>query len=188
MNLECGSSSLSEVDVLDGLFDDGLIEFVYRQCRGGAYACVESDLAGRGMRNLSWVSEDVDPGVCSLILRAAEQSARYGARVRRFTPYRRYVNAFKHGDAPLRHRDTGDSSDVTVLYYANDVWDPDWGGETMFYDGAGEVTMAVVPRPGRIVVFHGDLIHSARAPRVLFSHYRYSIAIKLAAHDSAIHR
>src|SRR6202167_824465 len=43
---------------------------------------------------------------------------------------RAYVNSAVYGDSYYIHRDSPeDSNDVTVLYFANLHWQPDWGGE-----------------------------------------------------------
>lgn len=53
---------------------------------------------------------------------------------------------------------------LTILIYTtrhNGHWEPMWGGETMFYDQAGEVVAAVRPQPGRVVMFDGTIVHRA---------------------------
>jgi hypothetical protein len=61
----------------------------------------------------------------------------------------------------------------TLLYYVNNKWDKDWGGETLFCNSKGEVEMAVEFRPNRIVVFDNSLMHKP-APISLSSYpYRY---------------
>ena len=46
---------------------------------------------------------------------------------------RAYVNCAVYGDSYCIYRDSPeDSNDITVLYYANLNWQPDWGGETIF--------------------------------------------------------
>lgn len=61
----------------------------------------------------------------------------------------------------------------TMLYYVNNKWDKDWGGETLFCNSQGEVEIAVEFRPNRVVVFDNNLMHKP-APISLSSYpYRY---------------
>ena len=51
--------------------------------------------------------------------------------------YHMIINANNFGDATTVHTDISkDKSDpegyFTILYYANDEWDPNWVGETVF--------------------------------------------------------
>ena len=93
--------------------------------------------------------------------------------------YRAYVNRFARGDAPGAHRDARLGSEhVTALVYANDAWQRDWGGETIFYTEDHEIRRAVRPRPGRMILFLGGLIHSARPPLPSHGGPRYTVALK----------
>lgn len=51
------------------------------------------------------------------------------------------------------------SKGKTLLYYVNDRWDRNWGGETLFADETGETEYAVEYKPGRIVVFDNSIEH-----------------------------
>lgn len=51
---------------------------------------------------------------------------------------------------------------ITAVIYCNPEWDLAWGGETLIFDEAGEVTHAVRPRPGRVTLIMGDPLHVAR--------------------------
>ena len=67
----------------------------------------------------------------------------------------------------------------TVLYYANHSWEFNWGGETLFLNEQGsEIVAAVIPKPGRIVIFDGNIGHSARPPSILASCARMTVALK----------
>jgi SM-20-related protein len=52
---------------------------------------------------------------------------------------------------------------VTVLVYCNREWNLAWAGETVFFDDQNEITSAVMPKPGRIVVADGDPAHVGRS-------------------------
>lgn len=96
-----------------------------------------------------------------------------------YRPYRAYTNVASYGDMLFTHVDcTPDQHDLTALWYMCSTWDIEWGGETMFYDAAGEVACAVTPRPGRLVVFDGAILHAGRPPNRICYGPRYTFAIK----------
>lgn len=96
---------------------------------------------------------------------------------------RAYVNSAVYGDSYYIHRDCPErSNNVTVLYYANLIWQPDWGGETIFYKDDNDAVLAVSPRPGRLVISRGAILHRATVPAQECYEARLTIAYKL---DSA---
>lgn len=96
-----------------------------------------------------------------------------------FRPYRAYTNVASYGDMLFTHTDClPEQGDLTALWYLCDRWDIEWGGETLFFDGAGEVACAVIPRPGRLVVFDGAITHVGRPPNRICYAPRYTFAIK----------
>lgn len=95
---------------------------------------------------------------------------------------RMYVNAYNFGDCPTVHADSDDEGFYTVIYYANNDWSYDWSGETVFYNQAKtDITKAVYPTPGRIVLFDSRIPHVARTPSRSCPFVRYTIALKLKA-------
>jgi SM-20-related protein len=91
--------------------------------------------------------------------------------------YRAYCNRLRYGDVSLAHADSGPPS-LTALYYANARWEDAWGGETMFHGREGEATIAVAPRPGRIVIFDGRVTHKGGPPSRVCRGARLSVAVK----------
>jgi SM-20-related protein len=51
---------------------------------------------------------------------------------------------------------------VTAILYCNTDWQLAWAGETVVFDRHGDITAAVIPRPGRIAIIRGDPLHAAR--------------------------
>lgn len=101
-----------------------------------------------------------------------------------YRPYRAYTNVASFGDMLFTHTDClPDQHDLTALWYLCDRWDVEWGGETMFYDTDDEVAVAVVPRPGRLVVFDGAIKHAGRPPNRICHAPRYTFAIKFERVD-----
>lgn len=102
---------------------------------------------------------------------------------RRLEVYRIYTNAVMFGDAAFVHRDSCDNEHVTALVYPNPEWSSELGGETIFYDEGGEIVEAVEPRPGRLCLFHGSIMHKGSPPGRLFWGARYTTAFKFAPED-----
>lgn len=53
---------------------------------------------------------------------------------------------------------------VTLLLYLDDEWERDWGGETLFLDGATDAGIFVRPRAGRAVLMEQDVLHRVSPP------------------------
>jgi hypothetical protein len=99
---------------------------------------------------------------------------------------RAYVNHSVYGDMYYTHRDCSAwRNHVTVLYYANLEWQIDWGGETIFYNDDNDAQLVVSPRPGRIVVGRGAILHRGTVPTRQCFQERLTIAYKLLSIDPA---
>lgn len=95
-----------------------------------------------------------------------------------FHLFRSYINMSHYGDLEYPHRDCSvKGTDVTVLYYVNRKWDNVWGGETLFYE-KGDTKFAVLPQPGRFVVFPGAIEHIGSIPTRACNESRFSLALK----------
>jgi SM-20-related protein len=93
-----------------------------------------------------------------------------------------YVNSSVHGDTYYAHRDCDEvSRNITVLYYGNLAWHADWGGETLFFNDKQDAEVAVTPRPGRLVVSRGAILHRGGVPSRVCDEQRLTIACKLRA-------
>ncbi len=96
-----------------------------------------------------------------------------------YRPYRAYTNVASYGDMLFTHTDClPGQHDLTALWYLCERWDIEWGGETVFFDAQDEVAYAVMPRPGRLVVFDGAIKHVGRPPNRICYAPRYTFAIK----------
>jgi hypothetical protein len=60
------------------------------------------------------------------------------------------------------------------------VWEPDWGGETIYYDDDNDAQVVVSPRPGRLLVSRGAILHRGSVPTRDCHEARLTIALKLA--------
>ena len=98
----------------------------------------------------------------------------------RYRVYRSYVNVSHFGDMLFTHTDClPDAHELTALWYVCPRWDHEWGGETMFYDSAHDARAAVTPKPGRLAIFDGAILHAGRPPSRICLVPRYTLALKL---------
>ncbi|HJR13321.1 MAG TPA: 2OG-Fe(II) oxygenase [Rhodanobacteraceae bacterium] len=58
-------------------------------------------------------------------------------------------------------------------------WNAEWGGETLFYNSNMDAEAVVTPKPGRLVVFDGNITHVGRPPNRICYAPRYALAFKL---------
>ena len=77
--------------------------------------------------------------------------------------HRVLYNCFRYGDSAQLHIDGNSEDAVSFMVYGNKMWDFSWGGETVFIEDE-EIGAAVIPKPGRLVIFPGSMIHGGRAP------------------------
>lgn len=84
---------------------------------------------------------------------------------------RMYVNCFAPSENPYFHTDGEDG--ITFLYYPDQGWKLDDGGETQFYIN-GEIR-GITPESNRMVYFDASILHRATTFR---DRHRFTIAIK----------
>lgn len=95
---------------------------------------------------------------------------------------RQYVNYSTSDTADLIHADcnTFQEGVYTILQYANYNWDPNWHGETIFYDSNSvDAIFTSTVKPGRVLVFDSVLMHSATTPSKIAEFPRFTIATKI---------
>jgi Rps23 Pro-64 3,4-dihydroxylase Tpa1-like proline 4-hydroxylase len=67
---------------------------------------------------------------------------------------------------------------IVLLYYVNKHWKHEWAGETLFYnDDLSEVECASIYKPGRIVVFDGEIPHTIRPQSINAPVYRFTLSL-----------
>lgn len=78
-----------------------------------------------------------------------------------------YINGNTYGTEGYPHIEVfGRRRDwqYTALIYCSRAWKPEWAGETVFFDDNDEICAASLPKPGRALVFRGNIKHVARSP------------------------
>ena len=84
---------------------------------------------------------------------------------------RMYINCFAPTECPYFHTDG--QNGITFLYYPQDTWDIDMGGETQFV--VDDEIKGIFPIPNRMVMFDANILHRATTFR---STHRFTLAIK----------
>lgn len=90
--------------------------------------------------------------------------------------YAKGIDAQSYGDFQIPHTDIANG--LTVLYIVNNKWLEEWHGETVFYDQDREPIHIVAPKPGRLLVFPGDILHRGGSPSRKCFEQRLSVAFK----------
>jgi hypothetical protein len=143
------------------------------------YQFIDSDRSDTNLvRHLVHYFDEDDherqPSLVSLIQLASEFLGEKGIRTNGLE--RVYANFNLFGDFQFTH----DDGDVwTALVFVNSRWNQDWGGEFLIYeDGEQPIALAVPVRPGRMVIFDGQLEHRGGVPSKFCVEARISVAIK----------
>jgi len=88
---------------------------------------------------------------------------------------RSWITCTTHLSEFYVHTDAGtDKNPITILYYVNNEWNKEWGGETIFYNDKNEPELILEFLPGRLVIFDSTILHKAlpmtlRAPPFRFT-------------------
>jgi SM-20-related protein len=177
-----------ELFICDNIIEPMMVKQVGTLVRSLHY--VRKEKSRPGVPGLAAVSDipaeriAVDP-----FLRQIRQAVERIIPDERFSDQRAYVNCSVHGDGYYAHRDCGlHEHHVTALYYANLEWEPDWGGETIYFNDEEEAELAVLPRAGRLVIARGAILHRGNVPTRACYEERYTLAYKLkspGAHNPA---
>ena len=103
----------------------------------------------------------------------------------KYSCFRSYCNLANYGDMLMIHRDCDPAKRnvVTALWYVCHRWEPDWGGETLFFNENGDAEFVVTPKPGRLVVFDGAIQHVGRPPNRICYEPRFTLALKFLRED-----
>jgi hypothetical protein len=67
---------------------------------------------------------------------------------------------------------------LSVIYYVNLDWRPEWAGETILYnEDSTDIIYACMYKPARLLIFDGSTPHSIRPQSMDAPHYRLSLAL-----------
>tara|TARA_B100000287_G_C20203597_1_gene611066 strand:- start:42 stop:524 length:483 start_codon:yes stop_codon:yes gene_type:complete len=160
---------MSSIEIRDNFLEQADAQRVLEYCVRSPYTYGEVD-----------TPQTPPTGMVHEIQRDEDIYKLFESRIRNFKPglkklnlYRMYVNCFSPSENPYFHTD-GDKG-VTFLYYVNDQWTLNEGGETQII--INDEIRGVLPLPNRIVGFNANLLHRATSFR---SMHRFTLAVKFA--------
>lgn len=166
--------------VVDGVCDDQFVLMAHHFLSGLGFTLSDYDTEEtKHMRH--WKHEldlnnlTTTPVLPALISRIVAVTTEVNNR-RKLLLNRIHCNVHLYGDLQYPHTDL--KPGVTALYFANPHWEVNWMGETVFYNRDGEPLYAVIPKPGRLLVFDGEIAHRGGVPSRECSEPRISLAIK----------
>ena len=98
-----------------------------------------------------------------------------------------YANGYPSGAEGGLHLDSNISTHCTVIYYPHFSWDPNYAGETVFFNQDGtDIVASVYPKPNRLLVFPGVIPHVARGVSRLCQELRITLMFKTAGLEDDI--
>lgn len=170
-----------EIFVFDGLVPTPEFLPYARAIPRAAFTRTETARPDSDVRH--WVCEMPLENLPDTVLWHATEEAVLTVRANeRYRPYRVYTNYASFGDVLLTHVDAlPNARELTALWFLCESWETEWGGETLFYDDAGDAQLAVSPKPGRLLMFDGAVRHAGKPPNRNCPVGRYTFAIKLRA-------
>lgn len=144
------------------------------------YNSSESEIQNLSDKRLGSVLTEDDPVLNSIFSKERLEIIKEYIPQNLYTHWRSYINLGIVSDSHKIHVDDFSiGGGFTLLYYANRNWDPDWGGETLFYDDKREEIKFVSPFvPGRIIIFDSSIPHSAKPQHLNGPTYRFTVACK----------
>jgi SM-20-related protein len=174
-----------ELLVLDGVISVADARLLGQSLEALPYRKTERDVPGDRMRGFV---ANFDVARCrehTFVVAIERLIARYLPK-ERFSLWRMYCNNNVYGDMSRPHRDSPPRArDVTALLYASPVWRPEWAGETIFYDKAGDAVACVAPRPARVALFRSAIVHRNGVPSRECYEPRLVVALKYLAERRA---
>lgn len=94
-----------------------------------------------------------------------------------------YANAHTYGLEGAIHRDHREGKKgLTAIIYMHPIWSLSWSGELMlFSNDHSTIINTISPKPGRLVLFNGDIPHVAKSPSRECPFLRISLVFKTVA-------
>ncbi|MDI1264382.1 MAG: 2OG-Fe(II) oxygenase [bacterium] len=173
------------VYIVDGLFAPDLVRVLHEALRKLEFSLIEYDtVETKNQRDWSheFSLEALDQTPLLRVWRdtvVAKTNELFPGRSAALA--RVHCNNQFYGDLQHAHHDLNPG--VTALYFANAEWKPDWQGELVFFDRNEEPFHAVAPKPGRVVIFSGHILHRGGVPSRVCFEPRLSVAFKFTADE-----
>ena len=85
------------------------------------------------------------------------------------------INLTKNMDVNFTHTHP---NQIVFLYYPNLTWNPEWGGETVFYkDDYKDILKSNIYLPNTAIVFDGSIPHTIKSQNILGPSYRFTMSL-----------
>lgn len=164
--------------IVDGLFKENEIKEWYSELKALSYSLSDYDTENTAFSR-HWKSEwdvkqnDLDQFllVSKILATTNDYFPQFKSKLNRI-----HSNLHLYGDLQFPHVDC--EKGCTAIYYANSDWDPNWTGETIFFNSQKEAIYAIAPKPGRVVIFDGTILHRAGVPSRQCFEPRITLAFK----------
>jgi len=89
---------------------------------------------------------------------------------------RSWINVLTPHHVPRMHPDNFKPGSVTILYYINMKWDPDWDGYTVWRtEDLSSIEFMADFVPGRIAMFDSNIPHKATVPSLDAPAFRFTL-------------
>lgn len=155
---------MAMITVIDNFLTSDQKDFVIEYCENASYHYGEVDR--KGLVPTGMVHEiDETRDIYELFRYKTEQLVS-GMELNRM-----YINCFAPSENPYFHTDWKDG--ITFLYYPDQRWNLDDGGETQFV--VNDEIRGIFPTPNRMVMFEGNILHRATTFR---DRHRFTLAVK----------
>lgn len=169
-----------EVRVYDGLLGREDILALTAMLDDGAFTRTESARADTAAVRHWVLNIPLEVGTRLPVYAPMMEAIRDIAAGKPYRSYRCYCNHASFGDMLFTHTDCDPATrDFTALWYIAPEWDVEWGGETLLFNKDRDAEVAVSPRPGRLLMFDGTILHAGRPPSRVCYAPRYTLAYKL---------
>ncbi len=166
------------VFVFDGLIDKSVNDEIYKALTTAPFTRTERARPETDAYR-HWVYNMPLDKARHLPLVVAAQQAIDSLFEEKYRLYRCYCNVASYGDMLFTHTDClPDAREMTALWFIQKEWDHEWGGETLFFDRHKDAAFVASPKPGRLVVFDGAILHAGRPPSKICTEPRYTFALK----------
>ena len=93
--------------------------------------------------------------------------------------HRVYANAQTSDNRSDIHVDAHFENCFSVMFYATMHWPKEFDGETVFYTPDDEIYSAILPKPGRVVLFNGVMPHIGRPTNPKLNGRRITVVWKM---------
>jgi SM-20-related protein len=96
-----------------------------------------------------------------------------------------YANGATYGSDGTLHTDSVLKGTFTSIYYPHSAWNPNWAGETVFFnEEKTDIICGVYPKPNRLLMFDGSIPHVARGVSRICPVLRVTLMFKTDVPDA----